>query len=899
MHKGRTFPLASVSDTQVIYENFYQERIEVVFAEEAVAGYIWENQRGDQTAYDHLGRVLWQGAVNRPKVYFTYNEVGYLRTLTDSQNQTLLTITYEDIPLDERTKFDRGVYRIKSISDYTSRTVTYNYQDGTGRLGSVIAVNGEQWQMRYNDKHFTGFIDPEGRKTTIDIDVEGRLRSYNNADGVGYSYDYDYDRSKEIFIVRNQSSAGRVQEMKFDFTGTQVERQVNGHVINFQDSAFSNLGTPIEKTKDLQTKYHWVWISAKCGGGGGGSGVAPEPKQDLIRDKAETYTYAAMANQLAIYGPDILGGEAVINEEAALLSGWSSGASDQSSNGCGSTGQQAPREYIRTRQFKDELGRTKIHTYDEIGNLKSINYADGTTEKFEYKKIPGFGKRIVRKQAKNATTVTYTYNAAAQLLFSIEAEGTDLERKTSYTYTNNGLLQSKIAHASPTSDGQGIDDASWAYEYDNFGNLSKASDPLGHSTTFSHYDALGNAGTTTNAIGQTLTQSFDVMGNLLTRLNQYSQGTSNTYDKAGFIKSSGSTAADTFQLMTNATGLPVDITDSLNNKSRIHYDLENRPQLLQDAQGHTQEFRYDDRGRISSYIDGEKNSTSYAFNAYLLTKVTYPTYREIYTYDKGDRLTEIKQGSDHNGSNLSYLNTRSYNVPERTQSQTDSNGNRSQTQFDELGRIKTYLDASGGVTEFTYDSRDNLLEVQDPEGRSTTYSYNKNNQIISIAITGKGVISYSPYDWLQYTTLTLSGGGGISYSVDGLMRQTGRSLTKPSGEVLASYAIAYDGESNILSIDESAASLSEPKQGTYGYDKLNRLTNIQNTVENSQYGYDGVGNRTTANGGFNGKNDDLTADYNDNNQLTRYGLDTYEYDANGHTVLRLDVIGYYSANWFL
>ena len=255
------------------------------------------------------------------------------------------------------------------------------------------------------------------------------------------------------------------------------------------------------------------------------------------------------------------------------------------------------------------------------------------------------------------------------------------------------------------------------------------------------------------------------------------------------------------------------------------------------------------------------------------------------------RLNEIKQSSEHNGSNLSYLNTRSYNVPERTQSQTDSNGNRSQTQFDELGRIKTYLDASGGVTEFTYDSRDNLLEVQDPEGRSTTYSYNKNNQIISIAITGKGVISYSPYDWLQYTTLTLSGGGSISYSVDGLMRQTGRSLTKPSGEVLASYAIAYDGESNILSIDESAASLSEPKQGTYGYDKLNRLTNIQNTVENSQYGYDGVGNRTTANGGFNGKNDDLTADYNGNNQLTRYGIDTYEYDASGHTVLRLDVIG--------
>ena len=48
----------------------------------------------------------------------------------------------------------------------------YDVADG-GKLSRVVDVRGREWRMTYNDKLFTGFIDPENRKTSVEMTARG------------------------------------------------------------------------------------------------------------------------------------------------------------------------------------------------------------------------------------------------------------------------------------------------------------------------------------------------------------------------------------------------------------------------------------------------------------------------------------------------------------------------------------------------------------------------------------------------------------------------------------------------------------------------------------------------------------------------------------------------------
>ena len=83
---------------------------------------------------------------------------------------------------------------------------------------------------------------------------------------------------------------------------------------------------------------------------------------------------------------------------------------------------------------------------------------------------------------------------------------------TAFTYDEYGQLLS-AAFGESIANTTAI--ATEHYQYDTYGNLTQYTDPLGHTTQFAAFDALGNAHTITDARGQRWQRRFDATGSLL------------------------------------------------------------------------------------------------------------------------------------------------------------------------------------------------------------------------------------------------------------------------------------------------------------------------------------------------------------------------------------------------
>jgi RHS repeat-associated protein len=163
-----------------------------------------------------------------------------------------------------------------------------------------------------------------------------------------------------------------------------------------------------------------------------------------------------------------------------------------------------------------------------------------------------------------------------------------------------------------------------------------------------------------------------------------------------------------------------------------------------------------------------------------------------------------------------------------------------------------------------------------PDNTSYTYSYDADNQLTAIQIPSQGAITYTSYNWMRPTSITLPGGSKKDYVYDPLMRIKQITVKDPAENVLMNYQYAYNKMDNVMSKQTAHGNYS------YAYDALYRLTNETNPINGTSFTYDPVGNRITSS--------DITGNwsYNQNNELQGYDDVTYEYDANGNAIKKIN-----------
>jgi RHS repeat-associated protein len=446
--------------------------------------------------------------------------------------------------------------------------------------------------------------------------------------------------------------------------------------------------------------------------------------------------------------------------------------------------------------------------------------------------------------------------------------------------------------------------------YNKVGKILTRTSPIAGHTTSYGYDKLNRKTSTTDALNQTQTITYNILGNVSSTTDELGRTTSYEYDKVDRLTVTTDPLLHTTSTSYDTEGNVLTTTDALGQKTTYLYDKNNRRIQVTDAKGGTTKTGYDGVGNVATITDSVNNTTTYGYDAVdrLITDTNQLNKTRTRSYDNVGNLT---QTTDRNGRKVAYnydtLNRQtserwldsnsatiktfsaSYDAVSHLVSSTNPDSSYAYT-YDGVDRV-TSIDNTGTVGvpavkfNYGYDAVGNLLSVNDSiNGVSagiTGYSYDLLNRVTKLTQAGTGVQTkrvYMAYNAVnQLTSLSrFSGVNGVvdtSYVYDNNQRLIKLAHVKGTSTV-ASYDYSYDNADKLASTISSVDGTSN-----YSYDPTNQLTGASHTAQaNEAYAYDANGNRTSG-GTVTGIN----------NQLLSDGTYSYTYDGEGNRTKRTEI----------
>jgi RHS repeat-associated protein len=409
-------------------------------------------------------------------------------------------------------------------------------------------------------------------------------------------------------------------------------------------------------------------------------------------------------------------------------------------------------------------------------------------------------------------------------------------------------------------------------EYDDYGHLLKATDPLGRSTSYVYATNTIDLLEIRQSTGET---TYDVVARYtyngqhlpLTVTDGAGQVTTYTYNSAGQRSNVTNAKGEMTSYFYNATGNPALARNAAStgylvavdgplvgtgDTTTIAYDSAGRPQTITDPEGYTLTFTYDNLDRplrttypdatyeetaynkldVASVRDREGRVTSHLYNTIrqriqttdplsrvtgyewckcgALKKLTDPAGRvTLWKHDAGARLT-AKVWPD--GSETKYL----YETVEA--------GNFAGEGV--TSRLRSVVDAAGQKTNYRYFADDRVSEISYPEARlatpSVSYIYEPAYPRLASMTDGTGTTVYSYFPVNQV-------GAGRLASVDGPLANDTETFT-------------YDQLSRELSRAVNGTANSRTRQ----YDVQGRVTQEVNPLGTFGLAYAATVARLTA-----------------------------------------------------
>lgn len=300
---------------------------------------------------------------------------------------------------------------------------------------------------------------------------------------------------------------------------------------------------------------------------------------------------------------------------------------------------------------------------------------------------------------------------------------------------------------------------------------------LGHTATFTDYDANGRLLSLTDPNGLVISFAYDPRGRL-TRKTVDGHPTQYDYDPVGNLIKMTRPTGVFYNFTYDAAHRLTDITDTLNGK--IHYTLDNMGNRTQedilDANGtvvKTHSRVYDALNRLAQDIGAYNQTTQYQ-------------------YDPNGNLTQI----------------------------TDAAGHSTQQQYDSLDRLIRSTDALAGQTDYDYDALGRLVQVTDANNHSTVYSYNGLGDLTQLDSPNTGISQYSYDSAGNLSQKTDTGNTTATYQYDALNRLLGIDYPGTDADIVNT----YDGYPN------NKGQLTHSKRGTEGsYYHFDRRGNVIST----------------------------------------------------------------------
>ncbi|MEU0566878.1 DNRLRE domain-containing protein [Nonomuraea sp. NPDC005983] len=401
---------------------------------------------------------------------------------------------------------------------------------------------------------------------------------------------------------------------------------------------------------------------------------------------------------------------------------------------------------------------------------RTTEYATTT---WKYDPLTGYPLEIRDAEAnKNdtpATTLDYAFGLGGYIA--------DLDTKTSpkghtwdFDYDVNGNLLKVTDPLGVESSTAG--DYTTSYEYDPFGQLTKATDAKGNLTSFSDYHPSGYPEKITDAKMNVTSTAYDVRGNVLSVTDALGKKTTQTYDifkrpleskvpkdqnasppvfivtpapvydrndnitkttaPNGAVATAEYDAADQLK----ASILPKDTEGGPERKASFTWDAAGNLETQTEPKGNlaganpadfTTTYLYDKIYQLTGVLNAKQHKITYEYdNVGNTVKVVDPRknatadaadYTAFYTYDLNHQVKRVKDAAG-------YETATDYDLDGLVVAQTDQEGNKSLTTYNKRGDVTEtkvpHSETDGTIkyvtTQFTYDQVGNKIKTVTPRG---------------------------------------------------------------------------------------------------------------------------------------------------------------------------------------
>ena len=667
--------------------------------------------------YDNAGKLM---AVKNP--------IGRTLTLTYSDNSTPATIAPgPGFLIKISDDFNRSLnltyatvwryYFVNTLTDPAGNVYRYSYESTNRNLKTVTYPDNTPGKLTDNAKRTYLYGSETGEAAYALSPVRAHtLTGILDENGNRYAT-YRYDANGKAISTEH---AGGVFKYRLAYNADGSKTDVTDPLGTVRTTHFASLLGVVKSTGSDQP---------------GGSGCGASASQISYDANGNIASDTDFNGNVSCYAYDLSR-----NLETVRIEGLTPGSSCPANLAiytppAGSSERKIVKQWhanYRLPEQIDEADRRTVLSYDTYGNLLAKTITDTATQQ--------------------SRTWTYTYNALGQIL-TADGPRSDVNDVTTYTYYND-----TTATHHP-------------------GDLHTVSNALGHTTTFTNYDANGHLLSLADPNGLIIGFAYDPRGRL-THKTVDGHTTIYDYDNVGSLIQVTRPTGVFYRFTYDAAHRLTDITDALSGK--IHYTLDamgNRiREDIKDAEGHvvkTHSRVYDALNRLAQDI-GAYNQT------------------RDYQYDANGNLIQI----------------------------TDAAGHATQQQYDSLDRLIRTTDALNGQTDYDYDALDRLTQVTDANNHSTVYSYNGLGDLLQLDSPNTGTTQYG-YDSAGNLAQKIDAGNiTATYQYDAMNRLLGVDYPGTDADIVNT----YDGYPN------NKGRLTHAKRGNEGsYYYFDRRGNLIST----------------------------------------------------------------------
>lgn len=813
-----------------------------------------------------------------------YNASNQLATVTGPFGHTL-TFTYDSSGrVATMTAPDGGVY-------------TYAY-DANNNLASVTYPDTKVRTYQYQNTRFphllTGIVDEKGvQYASWAYDSQGRATSsqhaagadlttvaYNSAtsstatdargDAHTYALTTQFDVVKPTSLSGTPYPASGGKAFAYDAKGfissrTDFDGNVTTYMHNAKGEETSRTeasGTALART--ITTTWHATFhLPTKIVEPNRTTTFAYDAKGNLLtktvtagtKVRTEAWTYNANGQVLTAKDPDghtttytydAKGDVATIKDALGHVTKITSYDADgrplsmADPNGLVTTLTYDKRGRLLTRA----MGAEKTsYAYDAAGNLTKVTSPDGSSLTYSYDPA----HRLTGIADKLGNHIAYTLDAAGNLTKTeVFDPGNALARTRSGVYNALNLLAQNLGAQGQTT----------AYAYDDNGNLTGVTDPLGNSTKIA-YDALNRLVRTTDPNSGVTGYAYNANDRLTGVTDPRNLVTSYAYDgldnQTRLTSPDAGATAKTYDATGNVTGA----TDARGVSTTNTYDALNRLTKAASSDGTIVTYQYDQGtnglGHLTSMVyPGGSTSWSYNVHGRVLRKqqsAGTAVLTTSYSYDAAGRLAGMVYPS---GRTLAYAYDASGRV-----SRISVGGQTliSNVAYEPFGPVAGWTTGNGTTYERVYDADGAISDVHWATGsgatRSASLAYDAAQQVTSLSDSTLPLATFD-YDALGRLTKFLRGTTSQDYTYDAAGNRLGLATA------MTTTAYQYASGSNRLQSrsDASTTTYSYDAAGhltgdgvrTYGYDGRGRLVTVTNGAATNQYLIDGLGQRVSKSG---------------------------------------------------